>query len=317
MPPESVIDPRAGAVPRSAVHGAAAPVVSYDFRRPNKLSRDHARLLQVAFETFARRLTTQLTSGLRQICTVEMGEVSQQSYDEYIAGLPTPTLILPITLPPLAGTATLQFSLPVALVAIDHMLGGPGGTQEARGLTDIETSLLTGLVGQILGVFHYAFEPIADVTPQAGPIEYNPPFVQAASASDTVVVADFRLSIGQESCRLTISLPLSLILPPLNAHRPREIHPVPASSAEGLRVRRALSGVPVDVSIRFRPVSVQSGRLLTLQVGDVLVLDHPVGAPLTVQADGTDIARAVAGKAGKRLAALIVESAPLPSKEHA
>jgi len=39
--------------------------VPYDFRRPTKLTREHVRMLQMAYETFARRYTTLLTSSLR------------------------------------------------------------------------------------------------------------------------------------------------------------------------------------------------------------------------------------------------------------
>src|SRR4051794_14985433 len=139
MQPVSELRPTASRTPpRNAV-------VAYDFRRPTKLSREHVRMLQMAFETFARRLTTVFTSGLRQVCQVTIIEINQQTYDEYVSGLATPTLLVPITLPPLEGTGVLELSLPVALAAIDHMLGGPGGTQQTRALTDIESGLFRGL----------------------------------------------------------------------------------------------------------------------------------------------------------------------------
>ena len=61
VPPSSVSDMRTPLHPRGANRGAAVP---YDFRHPTKLSREHVRLLQMAYETFARRLTTVLTGGL-------------------------------------------------------------------------------------------------------------------------------------------------------------------------------------------------------------------------------------------------------------
>jgi flagellar motor switch protein FliM len=298
---------------RSAPSAAAGTpnVVPYDFRRPTMLSRDHARLLQLTGETFARRLTTLLTSGLRQICRVTLEDVSQQSYDEYVAALPTPTLILPVSLPPLVGTATLQFSLPVALAAIDHMLGGPGGTQQPRTLTDVETSLLGGLIEQILGVLRYALEPLVIVKPTAGTIEYNPPFLQAAGPSDAVVVADFDMAIGEESCRLSISLPLASLQPRLDAQRPKESRA--ASEVSVGVMRETLADVPVEVSVAFAPIALDSARILSLDVGDVVLLDHRVGAPLHVQSGDSRIAHAVAGKSGNRLAALVVDRAPSPA----
>jgi flagellar motor switch protein FliM len=304
-PANSVTELRPG---QSSAPAAAPEVVAYDFRHPNKISREHTRILQHACDTFARRLTTLLTSGLRQLCRVEVRDVTQCSYDEYIAALPVPTLIMPVALPPLSGTGTLQLSLPVALVAIDHMLGGPGGHQEPRPLTDIEIGLFGGLLDQILGVLRYALEPIVPVSPSHGAFEYNPQFLQAAGPSDPVVVGDFDLEIGSESCRLSISLPFASLGPRLDAQRPRETNARPTDSV-GL-IRESLSDVPVDVTVAFRPLAIDSGRVLTLDPGEVIVLSHTVGAPLDVEVGGIRVASAVAGKAGNKLAALIVEDTP-------
>ena len=74
MPPaNSVTELRPGL---STPPAPAADVVAYDFRHPTKLSREHARILQVITETFARRLTTLLTSGLRQLCHVDERDVA-------------------------------------------------------------------------------------------------------------------------------------------------------------------------------------------------------------------------------------------------
>ncbi len=290
-------------------------MATYDFRRPTKLSREHVRLLQMAYETFARRLTTLLTSGLRQVCQVTLAEISQQSYDEYVSGLDAQTLMVPVTAPPLAGTGVLQFSLECSLAAVDHMLGGPGGRQVARTLTEIEASLLRGLLEQMVGVLRYSLEPIVAVTPAIGAIEYNPQFLQAASATDAVVVGSFDMAVGAETCRLTLCLPLAALLPRLAAQRPKtgDVLDAHAAADTARRLRERLGDVPVDVTVRFAPVDLSPARILSLAEGDVLPLTHRVGAPLTVEAGGVTFARAIAGKSGSRLAALIVDT----PQEHA
>jgi flagellar motor switch protein FliM len=305
--------------PVSAFPGAAAPertraVTPYDFRRPTKLSRDHVRALQVAYETFARRLTTLLTSTLRQVCRVSVAEITQQSYDEYIGRLATPTLLVPMTVAPL-GPGALEISLPVALASIDHMLGGPGGNQPTRGLTDIETGLVRRLIDQILGVLAYALEPVVPVEFEVGQIEYNPQFLQIASAADAVVVCEFELVIGRESCPMTICLPLAPLLPRLTTTRPREAAPAEVSAAISALVRNQLLDMGADVRVRFDPVAIDSGTVLSLAVGDVVRLGHRVGAPLTIQVGTSPVARAIAGKSGVRLAALVVDSPEDLAKE--
>ena len=197
----------------------------------------------------------------------------------------------------------------VALAAIDHLLGGPGGTQQARTLTDIEISLFGGLIDQMLSVLRYSLEPVIAIEPSAGPIEYTPQFLQAASAADAVIVAEFAMAIGKEECRLTVCVPLAPLLPRLATHRPRDAaleDSASAIAAASRRMRNRLGDVKLDVSVRFEPVLLTPARILALAVGDVLPLGHRVGAPLNVDADGVTFARAIAGKSGTHLAALVV-----------
>lgn len=291
--------------------GESRTVAPYDFRRPTKLSREHARVLQMAYETFAGRLTTLLTSGLRQVCQVTAREVTQQSYDEYVGELGSPTLVVPVDVAPL-GMGALELSLPVALAAIDHMLGGPGGTQPVRTLTDIETSIFARLVEQIFGVLRYALDPICPVRLEAGPIEYNPQFLQVANAGDAVVVAHFDLVIGRESSSLTLCLPLAPLLPRLTIHKPREATPSGPGTGAQPHLRERLAGTTVELQVRFAPVALDSAIVLGLDVGDVVPLGQRVGTPLQVLVGGSPVASAIAGKAGAHLAALIVEP-PAPA----
>ena len=304
MPVETVTELPGRGSPRA---GAAQAVV-YDFRRPTKVSREQVRALQMAGETFARRLATLLTSGLRAVSQVAVTDISQRSYDEYTGALPTPTVIAPLAIAPLPGTGTIQFELSAALAAIDHMLGGPGGAQPVRTLTDIEMSLLSGLLDQIVSVLRYALEPIVDVEPTIGPVEYNPQFVQAAGPAEAMIVIEFALTIGQERSPLSISLPLTPMLPWLDVQRPHDATADgTAARRTAARVREHLAELPLDVCLQFDGLALSSARVLTLAVGDLVPLPHRVGAPLSVHAGGARIARAVAGKSGTRLAALVVE----------
>jgi flagellar motor switch protein FliM len=61
----------------------------FDFRRPSKFSRDHARALQIVHETFARQFTTILSTTLRSVSQVSVNTVDHVSYDEYVRSSPS------------------------------------------------------------------------------------------------------------------------------------------------------------------------------------------------------------------------------------
>jgi flagellar motor switch protein FliM len=283
----------------------------YDFRRPTKLSREHIRTLQIAYETFARQFATLLTTTLRAVSQVSLLSIEQLSYDEYIASLSSPTIVSMFTIDPLPGTALLEFSLSTGMACIDHMLGGPGGPQPQRPLSEIETPLLNGLIERTLGELRYAFETIVVLKPEMTAIEYNPQFAQAGAASDAVIVASFELRVGTEECVATICLPFQSIFPKLQADPNATVLSESQRRARELAYRNVLAGLegaPIEVSVKFQPVLMNPADLIGLSPGDVVPLAHPTSAPLAVTTAGITFAHAVPGSQGTRLACLVVQS---------
>lgn len=268
----------------------------------------------MSYETFARRLSTLLTSGLRQVCQVNLVAIEHQSYEEYIAALDPMTILSVLDVEPGAGTAIFEFSVPTALACVDYLLGGPGGEQPVRQLTDIEAGLLRDLIEQMLGVLRYATEPTIGIEARLRGIEYNPQFVQAAGASDGVIVGSFEMRTGNQQCIATLCIPFGAVLPRLQTgreRRPQSAVEQRAAERAAREVRAALGNVPIEVSVNFRPVPLTPGQLLDLAVGDVIRLNHPVTSPLSVESNGIIFGHALAGRQGSRLAGLIVE----PAKE--
>ncbi len=287
-----------------------AELVLYDFRRPTKLSRDHVRVLQMSFETFGRRLGTLLTSSLRVLSQVNLLAIDQQNYEEYISGLSSPTVLAPFTAKPLAGTSVLEFSLGSALACVDHMLGGSGGPQPARTLTDIESVLIIDLVEQILAALQYSLEPIVAIEPVVGELEFNPPFLQAAGTTEAMIVASFETRIGAEIGVATLCIPFAAIFTRLQSRGSQRAmsaseQQIALQSAQ--RVRESIGQVPVDVSVEFDPVRLSPARIADLAPGDVITLNHRVMAPLSVRCGDMVFTKAVPGREGNRLAGLVVD----------
>jgi flagellar motor switch protein FliM len=283
---------------------------SYDFRRPVRLAREHAHILKVAFATFARQSTTVLTTSLRVVCQISSGQLEELSYDEYLSGVPEPSVCAVITLEPWQGKALLTFGATTLLTIVDHQLGGPGGEEQPdRPLTDIEQALVRQVLQRMLRELAYALEPIAKVTPSLLTLESNAGFVQAAAPTDPVVVARLELTIGNHTSEATLCLPFMMLAPALeeltNSSDAAERARQRKLAAE--RTQRRLVDVEVTVSVRFDPVRLSSSRIGRLAVGDIVPLNHRTSRPLSVTSASTTFARAVPGASGKTLAVLIVD----------
>src|SRR5690349_22668026 len=104
-----------------ARRGNAGPT-TYDFRKPIKLSREHIRTLQIAFETYARSCGTLFTTRLRVVSSVSLLSIEPLNYDEYAAGLSNPTVIAVVSIDPLPGTVLVELSTSSVMAAIDRTL---------------------------------------------------------------------------------------------------------------------------------------------------------------------------------------------------
>ena len=293
---------------------------TYDFRRPTKLSREHVRVLQIAQEAFARQATTILTTFLRAGARLELNGIEQFSYDDYVQTLPNPIFISTFSLEPMAGKGMLAYPLDIAMAVVDHMLGGSGtADQPSRPMTAMETTISNHLLGRLLKEFAASFATITDIQPALLGHEYNPQLAQAASGSDTVMVASFSMAVGSREGEATLVLPFSSFAQALNnAASPQLSESALAKrkrAAEALTAR--LNLVPVDVSVRFAPLTVSSADLLSLAVGDVLLLRHPPDAPLEVTTNDVTFAYAIASNHRRRLAAAIVPTPYAAAKDSA
>jgi flagellar motor switch protein FliM len=287
----------------------------FDFRRPNKFSRDHVRALQIVNETFARQFGTILSSTLRAVSTVQLSSIGQLTYDEFVQSMPNPTIMAVLSLEPLNGAAIFYMPIPLAMAAIDRILGGPGapaagGAWPIRALSEIETTLIRGILDRALNELAYAFESLVEIEPTIGKFEYNPQFAQIAGPADMMVVAAFDGRIGNELGGLGLCIPFSSLQPILEratAHTVFVERNVGDPAAVQAAVTARLESAPVEVSVRFRPITLTSGEIVSLREGDVLSLHHRTDEPLTVSAAGQPYLHAMPGKKGKRLAVLISE----------
>lgn len=283
--------------------------VPYDFRRPTKLSRQHARVLEITYETFCRQWATLLSSTLRTTVQVELDGIQQYSYDEYVVSLAVPSVMAVFDPQPLAGAAILHLDTPMLLGIVDRMLGGTGsGQQPRRSLTEIETVLGKQLIERTLSELAFSLTSLVDLRPSLTSIEQNPQFAQAAGATDVMIVATFEVQISGATGTATLALPLDSLSTALNAAELR------VASPEELRTRRLmrdrlddhLEHIPVEVSVRFGAARLSPQQILELAVGDVVRLPHQADLPLDVVASGARVASAVAGSRGPRLACLVV-----------
>ncbi|WP_211096881.1 flagellar motor switch protein FliM [Arthrobacter echini] len=285
-----------------APSGAARTVDVYDFRRPTTLAREHSRVLELAFETFARQWGTQLTAKVRVISQVTSEQVLMHTYDEYAASLPPTTAMVLCAIPDQSNKAVIQFPASAALFWVDSMLGGHGTVPPGeRKFTQIEQALIRRLMDDALEGLHYSLGSVLTQQLSIDSIQYNSQFAQAAATTELMIVGTFDIRVGERSCPATVAIPAQLLLGQLG-----DANPTAIGDDARERIEQQVAHVPVDVAVQLAALTILPSRILDLEVGDVLKLPHPQHRPFELAVNGQRLGEAALGQNGSRLACVVV-----------
>lgn len=296
-----------GRVPAIAAGRSAGEPQVFDFRRPNKFSRDHMRGLEVVHEMFVRRVSGTLSHRLRTIVTIEPFSTDQITFEDYIRSLPNPSVIATLSMAPLPGSIVVEMSTELALAFVDRLLGGEGVKAPMRSPTDIEAGVIRDIMAIALPAVRDALEPVHDVEPELASVDHNPRFVQIVGPTEMILLLGYTVRIGSGAeGMLSLCYPFSTIEPALAGLERRVlIEGAVAPEGEEPPLSGALPDLEVPMSIRLRTSQVPAAQLASLQPGDVIRLDHRIDEPARGEVGGHHLVAARLGRRGRRLAVQI------------
>ena len=277
----------------------------YDFRRPDRVSKDQMRTLQNLHENYARQFSTSLTNFLRTFVEIELVSVDQLTYAEFIMSISNPSCIYVFKMEPLDGSAILEINPTLVFFIIDRLFGGQGRPSEQnRELTLIEQSVLHRIVERGLSDLKEVWEHIGVFSPKIEGYETNPQFVQIAPPGETVILVSLEVRMQNASGLMSICFPY-LLLESVIANLSGESW-MSSQSTSTTETRNVLEteiqDLPLTMSTTIGKTTITIRDLLQLQHGDVLVLDKPFDSDLNVQIDGKSKMAARSGLIGRKKA---------------
>ena len=259
----------------AAQHRAAGPPTYevYDFRRPDKLSKDHLRSLQMLHENFASMFLTSLAGHLRTQVEVELVSVEQVPYDEYLKTV-SASLLNILNVEALSGQSIFEIDFGILFSMLDRLLGGKGAAGKVvRDLTDIEKTLSSHIVDMGLADLKTAWDAVLPMEFDLVSMETSPQFVQIVPGNDTVVLILFEIRMGEFSGAMSLCVPylmLKPILGKLSTQRwltsDRKKHTV----SHGGELARRLHTTRVVCIARLGVSALTVADLVALEVGQVV-----------------------------------------------
>ncbi len=290
---------------------------SYDFKRPERISKDQMRSLQTLHEAFARNFGASLSGFLRTIVEVRVEQAEQMTYSEFLSSLANPTCFSLISGDPLDGQFCLEISPLIIYPILDRLMGG--NTRDLfvpqRPMTMIEMRLVRRILERGMQPLNDAWAAIDDFGFLLGEMETNPQLVQIVPPNEVVVVIGFEVRMGGRSGTMKLCLPYNVI-EPLTEDFNTQNWFVNSREESGGTVRtmieQGLSEAALDIEVTLASTSITFEELRQLQVGDLITTQKPAGEPVVVSVGGSPKFSGALGHHRGSSAVRILDGIPTP-----
>lgn len=263
----------------------------YDFKRPERVSKDQMRALQTLHEAYARNFGASLSGFLRTIVEVRVATCEQMTYGEFISGLPNPTSFNLVTPNGLDGQICLELSPLIIYPIIDRLLGGTNQDLfiPQRAMTAIEVRLISKIIDRSLAAMSEAWAGIRKIEFVVTATESNPQLVQIVPPNEVVVVVGFELKMGNRAGTMNLCIPYNVI-EPIMEELANQSWFATNKGAQTREVRknieRSLAQAPLRVSGILAESTITLADLYAMQPGDVITTEKLVSQPIVFTVEG-------------------------------
>lgn len=279
-----------------------------DFSRPTKFTADQERRLKRAMEAFCRTAGTRLSAELRVPLELELLNTTQLTWGNAHAQVPAGSTAVIAVVQPIGTRVLLTSEQSLVLGAIELLLGGDSTEHvRERRLTDIDTALARHFHAQILAQLSVIWQDMAGVELQVEHLDAHLETAQLMPVSEPTLAITLEARLEGGSSTMALLIPWSSLTPMAGAFGGHEDSDAVRGEDEARSVRRAVGRVDITVRAEVASREMPIEEVLALAPGDVLRLDAPADAGITLFADKVPVHRAKPGRSGSRRAAQVIE----------
>jgi flagellar motor switch protein FliM len=262
---------------------------TYDFRRPDRISKDQLRAIHLLHENFARGLASSLSAYLRAYVAVHLVSVEQLSFMEFSQCLPSPSCLVSLGLNPYEGKAVLEINPGLVFPIIEMLLGGGSGSalKITREITEIEQSVLDGMIRITLQDLKTAWQAVTPLEFTIEGHETEPQLLRIMAPNEAVVAVSLEVRVGENSGMMNIGIP-SIVVKMLRNKFDQQwsIRKSESTEKEQAQVLRLVSSAQMQLDGRLDGPTIRMEDLMDIKDDDILMFDYPVDRPVDLTVNG-------------------------------
>lgn len=264
----------------------------YDFKRPERVSKEQMRAFQAMHEGFGRELGASLSGMLRSIIEVKLISVDQLTYGEFVFSLENPTCFNLLYSEKLKGHIILDLNPSIIYPIVDRLLGGgkaSSGDYPTRPLSEIELTLVSRITKLAITALESSWRNISELDLHVAQIESNPQLVQIVPPNEVIVLISFEITMGEMRGIMNLCIPFNTIEPlasKLSSDTWSTYTKQDTSAEEQAQLEYGIGSAKVDVVVTLAETNLTASDLLHLNVGDVILTERDISNGVSIQVEG-------------------------------
>ena len=250
----------------------------YSLGSDEHVVRSRMHTLEVINERFARHLRGALLTFMRRSADISVGAVQIQKYSEFVRNLPVPANINLMQMKPLRGTALFVFDPKLVFLVVDNLFGSDGRYHvrvEGRDFTQTEQRIIKRVLNLTLGSYGQAWKPVYPIDFEYVRSEMHARLANIVRPNEVVINTTFHIEFGPIGGALHVCIPYSMVEPIRDLLTNPLQGEIEVDKRWVKQLTQQVQSADVELMARFLSFPSTIGKLLKLQIGDVLPIEIP------------------------------------------
>lgn len=263
---------------------------TYDFTKEGQIVLTRLQGLEIITEKFTKNLRNSLSSAIMKFVDITVKGIEVMRFGEFMNTIPLPSSINVIRIEPLKSYILIVIDASMIFAFIEYFFGGNGGYRvkiEGRQFTPIEQKIIKKLVSISLSDLVKAWNTLIPIEAEHISSEMNPRFVTIASPTEYALKVEISIEMEGSKGKLFLCIPYSVIEPikeKLSSSVQESSIRVDEKQIE--QIREIIMNSCVDIVIEIGDAELTINELLSLEVGNVVMLNKSISDELIVKVEG-------------------------------
>ena len=281
------------------------------------VSYERLPMLEIVFDRLVRLMTTSLRNFTSDNVEVSLDRITSVRFGDYLNSIPLPAILAVFKAEEWDnfGLATVNSNLIYSI--IDVLLGGRRGQSsvrvEGRPYTTIETNLVKRMIEVVLADAELAFKPLSPVKFNIDRLETNPRFAAISRPANAAILVRLRIDMEDRGGNIELLLPYATIEPIratlLQMFMGEKFGRDPIWEGH---LATEIGQAQIDVDAVLYEERLPLRRMMSLNVGDTLMLELKPDALVTVRCGDITLTEGRMGKVGDRVAVRVAKALRRP-----